>query len=79
MVAMIVTDMCWATYFIKIEERKAVQAGIWATLLFFSGAIVTTSYVGDNSLIVAAALGAFIGTWATVELKKRKENQDVEK
>lgn len=72
-IAMVVTDICWATYFIKIEERKAVQAGYWAVLLFFSGAIVTAGYIGDYSLILAAALGAFVGTYITVENKRKKE------
>lgn len=73
--AMALTDVCWAYYFIKIGERKAVQAGIWAILLFLSGAVVTTSYVGDNSLIAAAALGSFAGTYITVKYKKHKENE----
>ena len=76
MIAMIITDVCWAYYFIKIGERKATHAGIWAVLLFLSGAVVTTNYVGDNTLIIAAAMGAFIGTWITVEFKKHNEDKE---
>ncbi len=75
MTAMAITDICWTYYFIKIGERKSIQAGVWAILLFLSGAIVTTNYVGDNTLIIAAAVGSFIGTWITVEYKKKKEDK----
>jgi len=71
MIAMALTDMCWAYYFIKIEERNAPQAGIWAVLLFFSGAAVTTNYIGDHTMLVAAAIGSFVGTYFTVKFKKK--------
>lgn len=74
-IAMAITDVCWAYYFIKVGERKAVQAGVWATLLFFAGAVVTTNYVDDNSLMIAAALGSFVGTWLTIKYKKHKEDE----
>lgn len=73
MLAMAITDVCWAYYFIKVDERKPVGAGIWAVALFVCGATVTANYVDDKSLILAAALGSFIGTWATVEYKRRQE------
>ena len=76
MVAMIITDVCWTYYFIKIGERKSVQAGAWAILLFLSGAVVITNYVGDNTLVIAAAMGSFIGTWITVEFKKYNEDKE---
>ena len=78
MAAMAITDVCWAFYFIKVDERRAIGAGLWAVALFVCGATVTANYVDDKSLIVAAALGSFIGTWATVEYKKRKETKDNE-
>lgn len=75
MFAMALTDVCWTYYFIKVNERRSVQAGTWAVLLFFSGAVVTTNYVDDNSLMIAAAVGSFIGTALTIEYKKRKEDK----
>tara|TARA_B110000503_G_scaffold143550_2_gene245737 strand:- start:2086 stop:2301 length:216 start_codon:yes stop_codon:yes gene_type:complete len=71
MIAMALTDMCWAYYFIKVEERNAPQAGMWAVLLFFSGAAVTTNYIGDHTMLIAAAIGSFVGTYFTVKFKKK--------
>lgn len=71
--SMILADVCWAYYFIKIEERKPIPAGIWASLIYIFSAFIVTSYVEDKRLIAAAIIGSFIGTAATVEYKKRKE------
>ena len=71
MIAMALTDMCWAYYFMKVEERNAPQAGMWAVLLFFSGAAVTTNYIGDHTMLVAAAIGSFVGTYFTIKFKKK--------
>lgn len=77
MIAMALTDVCWTYYFIKVNERHSIQAGTWAVLLFFAGAVVTTNYVHDSSLMVAAAIGSFAGTTLTIEYKKRKESSKI--
>jgi hypothetical protein len=75
MLAMIVADVCWTFYFIKVEERKIIASGVWSSLIIVSSAFITTSYVEDRSLIPAAVLGAFIGTAGTVWYKKKTENK----
>ena len=74
--AMIIADVCWTFYFIKVEERKVIASGIWSSLIIVSSAFITTSYVEDKSLIPAAVLGAFIGTAGTVWYKKKTEQND---
>ena len=74
MLAMIVADVCWAMYFIEIDKRRVWAAGVWSAIIIIASAFITTSYVEDKSMVPAAALGAFIGTAATVYYKKRKEN-----
>jgi hypothetical protein len=73
---MILADICWTYYFIKIEERKSIASGIWASLIYIFGAFTVTSYVEDKRLIAAAIIGSFIGTSATVEYKKRREKKN---
>ena len=75
MLAMIVADVCWTFYFIKVEERKVIASGVWSSLIIVSSAFITTSYVEDRSLIPAAVLGAFIGTAGTVWYKKKTKNK----
>ncbi len=73
--AMIVADVCWAMYFIEIDKRRVWAAGVWSAIIIIASAFITTSYVEDKSMVPAAALGAFIGTAATVYYKKKKENK----
>lgn len=76
MLAMIIADICWTVYFLKVEERKAIASGVWSALIIVGSAFTTTSYVEDKSLIPAAVIGAFIGTAGTVWYKKRAEQND---
>ena len=75
MLAMVVADVCWTYYFLKVEERKPVASGIWSALIIVASSFITTSYVEDRSLVPAAVLGAFLGTAGTVYYKKKKENK----
>lgn len=75
MLSMALADVCWTYYFIKIEERRSISAGLWASLIYVFGAFTVTSYIEDKTLIAAAIIGSFIGTALTVEYKKRKENK----
>jgi hypothetical protein len=74
-IAMFFADVCWTYYFIKIEERKSIPAGLWAIGIYICGAFTVTSYVEDKSLIIPAIIGSFFGTYVTVEYKKRKEKK----
>lgn len=76
MMAMFLADVCWAYYFIKIDERRSAEAGAWAALIYIFGAYTVTSYMDDKSMIAAAMIGSFLGTYCTVEYKKRKENKN---
>lgn len=73
--AMLITDVCWTFYLLSVEERKSIKAAMWAMLLYLFGAFVVTSYVRDWTLIMAAALGSFAGTFLTIEYKKYKERK----
>lgn len=73
---MTIADICWTYYFIKIEERKSISAGIWGALIYICGAFTITSYMEDKSLIIAAIIGSFLGTYISVEYKKRKEKKN---
>lgn len=70
---MILADISWTYYFIKVEERKSLSAGIWSALIVVFGIFTTINYVEDRTLIVAAIIGAFIGTFLAVEIKNRNE------
>lgn len=74
-IAMAIADICWTYYFIKIDERKSVAAGLWGVGIYLCGAFTIMSYMQDRTLIIAAILGSFVGTWGTVEFKKRKESK----
>ena len=73
MTSMILADISWTYYFIKVEERKSLSAGIWSALIVVFGIFTTINYVEDRSLVVAAIIGAFAGTFLAVEIKKRNE------
>ena len=73
--AMALADVCWTYYFIKIEERKSVAAGIWGSAIYICGVFRVLSYTEDRRLIIPAVLGAFVGTYLTIEYKKRKEKK----
>lgn len=76
LLAMTLADICWAQYFIKIQEKKSIPAGLWAILIYMFGALTITSYLQDTSMIIPAAIGAFLGTYLTVEYKKKKNKKE---
>lgn len=76
LIAMAIADVCWTYYFIKIDERKSIPAGLWGSAVYLCGAFGVISYTEDRSLIIAAVIGSFLGTWLTVEYKKTKEDKN---
>ena len=75
MIAMFLADVCWTMYFIEIEKRRSIPAGLWGSAIMLFGSAVTINYVDDHRLLIAAIIGSFLGVVATIEYKKRKENK----
>ena len=75
MVAMFLTDVCWTMYFVEVEKRKSISAGLWGSAILLFGSVVTINYVDDHRLLAAAIIGSFLGVVATIEYKKRKDNK----
>jgi hypothetical protein len=76
MIEMIAADICWTMYFIETEKRRSLHAGLWGAAIMLFGSLVTLNYIEDNRLLIAAAIGSFIGVVGTIEYKKRKESKN---
>lgn len=74
--AVCIADICWTYYFLKVEERKAFAAALWSMAIMACGAFSVNTYVDDKSFVFAALIGAFLGTYASVWYKKKKEERD---
>ena len=72
MLSMILADICWTMYFIEVNKRRPIPAGIWGSSILLFGAFTTVHYVNDHRLLVAAIIGAFLGTAGTVYFKNKK-------
>ena len=69
-------DFCWSMYITATTELKPIKSGLWAVAIIFTGAYATISFMNDNRIVFASALGAFIGTTSTVYWNKRRKQND---
>lgn len=69
------SDVVYTLYFIATSDRAAAKAAHWSALTVGAGAIVTVSYMHDIKLLIAAMLGAWIGTYATIRWAASTESE----
>lgn len=76
--ATVVVDWVWALYIIHTSKKNALRAAVLGTLLTCIGSFITLSYIHDQRAIIAAAIGAFVGTYLSIKFsKKDKENESL--
>lgn len=76
MISMFLVDICWAKYFIYVGKHKPLQSASWGGLIMIFGAFTTINYVEDRTLLVAAVIGGFIGTYLTVYREAKKASRE---
>ena len=74
--SMFLVDLCWTKYFIYISKHNPLKAASWGSMILLFGAFTTMNYIEDRSLLIAAALGGFVGTYFTVLREKKKKEQE---
>jgi hypothetical protein len=57
------TDYLWARYILALTDHRRMQAATVSAVLQGLSGLVTIAYVGNQWLIIAATIGAFVGTW----------------
>lgn len=68
-VSLVAVDVCWTLYIAEVNARNAVKAATWSALIMLCGAFATISFVHDKRLLIAAILGAWVGTYIAVRIK----------
>jgi hypothetical protein len=71
-ISMFFVDVCWAKYFIYVGKHDPLKSAIWSSMIIIFGAFTTINYIGDRTLLFAAFIGGFIGTYFTVLREKNK-------
>lgn len=62
-------DICWAKYMIHVNKGNALMAALWSSGIVIVGSISFFGYIEDKRFIFASIIGAFIGTYITVNKK----------
>lgn len=68
--AMVLLDVVWAAYTLKVQGKKPALAGMYASAIMIINAIVTISYVTEPWMLLPVAAGAFVGTYLGVRYLK---------
>ena len=66
-----VLDFVWARYNIATAEHRVLASGVFAALIYLCNNSIVIGIVSEPWLLAPAAFGAFLGTIASIWLKKR--------
>jgi hypothetical protein len=73
LVVYIAIDALYVVYTLSITQLNSRKAGLVSGAMYLIIAAGTTNYIRNPLYIVVVAIGASIGTFATVEFEKRKK------
>ena len=74
MLSMFLVDICWAKYFLWVNKHHPLRAATWGSLILVFGAFTTINYVDDKTLLIAAVIGGFAGSYYAVNKEKNGQN-----
>lgn len=70
-VGMAALDFVWARYTYHLVKKNPCAAGVYSSLIVLLNGVCTIMYVDDPHLLIAAVLGAFVGTVIAVAQEQR--------
>lgn len=74
--AVAILDILWVFYVDAIKNYKAVSSALLASLVYILGGAAIIAYTSDVVNLIAAFIGAFVGTYfAVIVAKKRSQNR----
>jgi uncharacterized protein YebE (UPF0316 family) len=70
-VAVFFVDVFYTYYLKSIQNEKALQASIWAVVVYLVGCYAVISYIDNHWLLLPAAAGAFCGTFVGMRVRSK--------
>lgn len=67
---MFFTDIFYTYYLAAIQERNAFASANWAVVVYVIASMLVIGYTSDHWLLIPAILGAWLGTYIGIKLKK---------
>lgn len=71
----LVADMLWVHYIDYVATYKPILAANFAVLVYGASSVAIIAYTSDAIYLIPAFVGAWIGTYIIVKLKKRKSEK----
>ena len=65
-------DVVNAWYIKAISDERPFMASVWAVVVTLASSVAIISYTRDNTMVIPALAGAFIGTYVGIVIRKRK-------
>lgn len=66
----LIVDVFWTRYTLATTRRDSLAAGIWSAAIVLGGTMGTQIWLANHWVVVASALGAFVGTVGAVRWGK---------
>ena len=70
-ILMVGGDICWGFYVRKVAGGHAISAGLFSVGITIFNSLLTIAYVEDRIFLIPVILGAFVGTYLSVDFDKR--------
>jgi len=67
---MFFTDIIYTYYLGAVQDKRAFAASNWAVVVYLTTTLLVISYTIDHWLLIPAILGAWLGTYIGIKLKK---------
>jgi uncharacterized membrane protein YfcA len=67
----LIVDILWVWYIKSVDSDKAWQASTSGTLIYSISAVITIHYVENHWYLIPMILGAFLGTFFAIKIKKK--------
>ena len=64
--ATFLADICWAKYLLGISEKNPRKAANWSAVIMLLAAITVVAYTKNQTYVLYAMAGAWLGTYLTV-------------
>lgn len=68
-----ITDIFWTLYITNAASGNKLKASIHSAFIIIVGGFTVVQYVNDHTLLLPAAIGAFLGTYFPLALGKKNE------